>query len=62
MKKNYKGKRSLVTSDSFKIDIKLNKNYSAMLNYLSIQQRKTTLEYIQDMIKYLYFLENNFNF
>ena len=62
MKKNYKGKRSLVTTDSLEINIKLNKNYSAMLNYLSIQQRKTTLEYIQDMIKYLYFLENNFNF
>ena len=55
MKKTYKGKRSLVTSDSLEINIKLNKNYSAMLNYLSIQQRKTTLEYIQDKIKYFYF-------
>ena len=62
MKKTYPTKRSLVTTDSLEINIKLNKNYSAMLNYLSIQQRKTTLEYIQDMIKYLYFLENNFNF
>jgi len=62
MKKTYPTKRSLVTTDSLEINIKLNKNYSAMLNYLSMQQRKTTLEYIQDMIKYLYFLENNFNF
>ena len=61
MKKTYPTKRSLVTTDSLEINIKLNKNYSAMLNYLSIQQRKTTLEYIQDMIKYLYFLENNLN-
>ena len=50
MKKTYKGKRSLVTSDSLEINIKLNKNYSAMLNYLAIQQRKTPIEYIQQNI------------
>ena len=55
MKKTYPIKRSLITSDSLEINIKLNKNYSAMLNYLAIQQRITALEYIQNQIKYFYF-------
>ena len=55
MKKTYKGKRSLVTSDSLEINIKLNKNYSAMLYYLAIQQRKSPIEYLQ------YFLYRDFN-
>ena len=57
MKKTYPIKRSLVTSDSLEINIKLNKNYSAMLNYLAINQRKTPLGYIQDQIKYFYIFQ-----
>ena len=52
MKKNHKGKRSLVTSDSLEINIKLNKNYSAMLNYLAIQKRKTPREFLCFIIEY----------